>query len=478
MKRTIFRLPVVLLLVDSLVIIFAWPTAFFLRAALPPAINPTIAWWQFCLFCLLLWPLWLLVLTAIGLYKRDVYQNRLLESGRLLLGSFLGVLLLIGLDFFTRQSLLPGRLVPLIGFLLTTFGLLAGRAAVSGLRSYLFKKGVIVKKVAVIGSSPSAINLIEVLLENPQRGSRLVAVAGGEDYLANRLRPGIKYYPDPRKIPWGRLKLESVIVDDRGLAPEVAQEVIKAALKNYVRLRLIPTASHLLYASVSLDIFNQTPVLTINQTALGGFGLVAKRLFDIFFGLGLLLLSAPLLLLAIILIKITAPREPIIFRHWRLSQFEKNIPVYKLRTMHQRYSQQSPAVGLAAIGRPDLAKKAKKGYKIKNDPRVTTIGRWLRRSSIDELPQLVNVVLGHISLVGPRAIPRSELTGYERYIPTLMSVKTGLTGLAQVSGRDNLSPREKIEINIYYIKHWSPWLDLMIILKTGLRVIARKDVNG
>ena len=153
--------------------------------------------------------------------------------------------------------------------------------------------------------------------------------------------------------------------------------------------------------------------------------------------------------------------------------------IYKLRTMHHHYSSQDPSEGLKNAGRPDLAAAVERipGRQLVKDPRVTRLGRWLRRYSFDELPQLINVLRGDISFVGPRALPRRELVGFEHYIPILLSVKTGITGLAQVSGRSNLTPQQKIQFNIYYIQNWSLWLDFTILIKTINQVLRRKDVN-
>jgi lipopolysaccharide/colanic/teichoic acid biosynthesis glycosyltransferase len=144
--------------------------------------------------------------------------------------------------------------------------------------------------------------------------------------------------------------------------------------------------------------------------------------------------------------------------------------LYKFRTMKQKYSGMTPEDAFAAMGKPELIKKYRdNGDFLTDDPRVSRIGRFLRRTSLDELPQLINVVKGDTSLVGPRSLVPQELSEYERR-HTILSVKSGLTGLAQVSGRRDISFDERRKLDMYYVQNWSFWMDLGILLKT-LRVV-------
>ena len=473
--RTFLHYPLFLLGADAVVIIGAWLAVFYFRVVLNTAIVSPIKPWQSILIVAATVPLWLISFAVMGLYRAAIYENRVRQTGRLLLGSIIGGLILIGVDFFLNQALLPGRLVVVYGLVGIFIALLLGRDLVRFGRRRLFRAGYGVRNVAIIGASPVAISLIESLLEEPNQGSSLVAVASRTNDLSERLRPGVRFYQDPLKIPYRRLGVSLLIVADAATEPGVNRQIIETALKNYVQVKVVPTDSDLLQASVELDIFWGQPMLTIRPTTLGGFGLISKRLFDIVGAtVGLLFLS-PFLLILMGLIKISSPSDPVIFRHQRLTRQERNIYVYKLRTMYQRYSSQNPRSGLRAAGRPDLARSD--DPQPVADPRVTRLGAWLRRYSIDELPQLINVLKGDISLVGPRALPRRELVGFERYIPTLMSVKTGMTGLAQVNGRANLTMHQKVQLNIYYIQNWSVWLDGAIIIKTVGRVIRQKDIN-
>src|SRR5690606_31403222 len=132
----------------------------------------------------------------------------------------------------------------------------------------------------------------------------------------------------------------------------------------------------------------------------------------------------------------------------------------------------------AEMGRLDLLEEFQNNRsKVTDDPRISTVGKFIRRTSLDELPQLFNIFVGDISLVGPRAIPKNELAGYEDIAPTVLSVKSGLTGLAQISGRSDISMQERLDLDAYYVQNWSILMDLQIILRTIYMVIAGRGAK-
>jgi lipopolysaccharide/colanic/teichoic acid biosynthesis glycosyltransferase len=188
------------------------------------------------------------------------------------------------------------------------------------------------------------------------------------------------------------------------------------------------------------------------------------------FGIVLLILSAPLWILCALLIKLTDPTGPIFYKARRFSRFGNKVYVYKFRTMRQAYNNMSPEKGFTKMGRPELAKEYRaNGDQLADDPRVSRIGKFLRATSLDELPQLWNVVHGEISLVGPRALDIFEMEQYSKK-NLILSVKSGLTGLALVTGRHAMTFEERRKLDLYYVQNWSFWLDITILIKT-LRVI-------
>ena len=172
------------------------------------------------------------------------------------------------------------------------------------------------------------------------------------------------------------------------------------------------------------------------------------------------------MLIIFIIQKIIEPKAPAIYKDTRLTRYNREFPLLKFRSIKQEYSGLTPEEAFEKMGRPELSEKYRKqGDYIKNDPRYTKFGAWLRRTSLDESPQFLNVLKGDISRIGPRALQPGELKNYgDRGL--LLTVKSGLSGLAQVSGRRNISFNERRALDVYYVQNWSPALDVQIFFRT------------
>ena len=194
-----------------------------------------------------------------------------------------------------------------------------------------------------------------------------------------------------------------------------------------------------------------------------------------------MLVSLPFQVLIYLIIKLTDP-GPAIYLHECYGRGGKKIKVYKFRTMLSKYS-----LGEKFGGRTvedvlkqlpeDKAEEFRKTAKIKQDPRVSGFGRFLRRTSLDELPQVFNVLKGDLSLVGPRPLPESELelAGGKKSLSRIVTIRPGITGLWQVSGRNDLSYDDRVKLNLYYIENWSIWLDIKILIKTVWQGIFERN---
>jgi exopolysaccharide biosynthesis polyprenyl glycosylphosphotransferase len=414
-------------------------------------------------------PLWILVHALIGLYRRDIYENRFREFGRLILGSILGILVIIGYDFVIDDSLFPARLVAVYGFLLSFGFLVVFRALARGLRSVLFGYGIGVNNVLIIGSGVMTQAIVEELEHTRRSGHRILGIVGQPYH-------GFDSYPDfdtaIQKL--GKQNLHSIIQTELYKKGELNDSIMSYAQANHMAYRFIPGNSELFVGNIEVELFRGTPVITVHQTAIVGWGKVVKRLFDLFVGGLLLILASPVMLIVALMMKFQEPRGAILFRQTRLTQFDKPFLVYKFRTVRTKYNGMTPEEAFAAMGRPEMAKVYRaSGDAIENDPRFTGFSRFLRSSSLDELPQLINVVKGDISLVGPRALIPQELKSY-KHKHHILSVKSGVTGLAQVSGRRDISFEERRKLDTYYVQNWSFWLDLSILLRT-LRAVINKS---
>ena len=222
-----------------------------------------------------------------------------------------------------------------------------------------------------------------------------------------------------------------------------------------------------------MELIGNTPAVLVRLTPLTGGAAVVKRLFDIVFSFCALVVAAIPMAIVWLILKLTDIHHSPIYAGIRVTQYDKSFKCYKFRSMKAEWSGMTPEEAFKKMGKPELIKEYHlEGDSIKNDPRITKFGKFLRKTSIDELPQLFNVLKGDISLIGPRALPENEIGEYgDRSL--ILSVKSGLTGFAQVSGRRDISFEERRALDIYYVMNWSLLLDAQIFFKTIWMVIRR-----
>ena len=256
-----------------------------------------------------------------------------------------------------------------------------------------------------------------------------------------------------------------------------SEDIYNYAIERHLSYMFVPQQDRLLSQLNSVEIVGGLPIIEVKITKLFGIGRIWKRLMDISFGSIALIVFSPIMLIIAVIMKITAPKDSIFFHQTRLTRFNKPFQIYKFRSQKAEYDGLTPEEAFARMGKPSLAKKYRKnGDQLDDDPRVTKIGKFLRASSLDELPQLINVVRGDISLVGPRALIPQEINQYKRK-STILSVRSGLTGLAQVSGRRDISYDERRRLDIYYVQNWSLLLDIQILFKTVASVLFRRGAK-
>jgi exopolysaccharide biosynthesis polyprenyl glycosylphosphotransferase len=459
---------VFLVIGDFLTLLAAFTLAYVLRVKYDPRplLQQIPAETYFYGFLAVL-PLWIIVHAFIGLYRRSTYENRFREFGNLIVGSTLGMLVVIGYDFVIDDTLFPARLVAVYGLLLSFSFLVIFRMLARGIRSVLFSYGIGVNNVLVIGSGVPAASIIQELEDTAHSGHRIVGIVG--DYT----RGSFTTFPDFNTAvhELRGTNVHSIIQTELYKQTDRNDSIVNYAQTNHISYRFIPGNNELFVGNIEVELFRGTPVVTVHQTALIGWGQIVKRLFDLIVGIILIILTSPLLLLSIIFMKILNPRESVIFKQTRLTQFDRPFTVYKLRSQYKRFDGTTPEQAFERLGKPELAKHYREGGDhLPRDPRIIRGGYFLRGASLDELPQLLNVIKGDISLVGPRALIPEELKTY-RHKHHILSVKSGLTGLAQVSGRRDISFEERRKLDAYYVQNWTFWLDIIILLRTLRAVI-------
>jgi lipopolysaccharide/colanic/teichoic acid biosynthesis glycosyltransferase len=247
-----------------------------------------------------------------------------------------------------------------------------------------------------------------------------------------------------------------------------------------INYRFVPDQYGVYAAASSATTVAGIPVLELRLTSLDGWGAVGKRAFDLVAGTLLVALLSPVLLAVAAVVKLSEPSAPVLYAQQRLGKSGRPIRVLKFRSMRWQYSTgpgrpyQSAEEAFAAMGRADLCAEFALHHKVVDDPRVSRLGRLLRRSSLDELPQLFNVLRSDLSLVGPRPITSAELARYGERHASFLALKPGITGLWQVAGRSSVTYPERVNLDVFYVENWSLGLDVSILFRTMRTVTARR----
>lgn len=461
---------------DALALVAAFVLAYILRGHLGhvPVAHPIHGTTYLKIFLLLL-PFWTLVFALMGLYSNTIQEKRFVELGRLLIGSFIGLFFVTSYAYFSLHPVFPSKLVPVYGFGLAFLFLVVFRNLARGFRGWLFSYDIGITNLLLVGNTKVTVELIEILKNFRISGYRIVGVVADKQQAKQRY-PNLKVFDsfseavanlNPRHI-------HGIVQTELYASGERNNEVLEYTQTHHISYRFVPGNSELFVGNIAVELFrSQIPVIAVHQTALIGWGRVVKRFCDVIFSGLLLIPGIPLMIIIGALVKLLDWRGPIIYKDPRLTRFGNITKIYKFRTIKQAYSGITPEQAFTKLGKPELIKAYREGGdQIPNDPRISRIGGFLRRTSLDELPQLINIFKGDISFVGPRALQPHELEQHANK-DLILAVKSGLTGLAQVSGRRDLPVPERRKLDLYYVQNWSLWMDLTILIKTVRLVLGR-----
>jgi exopolysaccharide biosynthesis polyprenyl glycosylphosphotransferase len=457
---------------DFLALVAAFLGAFALRASSRvPVAHPTPLHTYVDVFLVLL-PFWILIFALLGLYNSAIYEKRFGELPRLLVGSFIGLTFVIFWNFVSVKPIFPAKLVPIYGFVLAFTLLVIFRNTARFVRGRLFGFRIGLSRVLVVGNTEMSRELIDSLADSRQSGYKVMAVVGGKLAVGTHTIPLYARFGQFLKAH-SNPNLHGIIQTELYAEESRNAEILTYAQEHHVSYRFVPGNTELFVGNVSVELFRgSTPVITVRQTALFGWGRIVKRLFDLTISSLLIIILSPVFLVIAIAIKLSGGGS-VFFRQTRLTRFNNEFRVFKFHTQYSKYDG-TPDEGFAKMGRPDLlAEFRANGNYLTDDPRVTPVGRFIRATSLDELPQLFNVFRGELSLVGPRALIPKDLAEYHKR-HTILSVKSGMTGLAQVSGRNNIPVEERRKLDLYYAQNWTFWLDITILLKTFRSIFSHE----
>ncbi len=408
-------------------------------------------------------PFYAVIYYACGVYAPKRTVRRRFEIFGIIKANTIGIVaLIIALYMIIREINFSRSVIAL--FYIFNVGITSSfRLALRrGLRT-IRRKGYNLKHILLVGYSRAAEEYIDRLTDNPQWG--YVACGILDDHIpAGTVYKGVKVL--------GRLGNLEVILPENKL-DEIAislalqdydhlEGIVATCEKSGVHTKFIPDYNSLIPSRPYTEDLMGLPVINIRYVPLTNTGnIIIKRIVDVCGAVCGMALTSPLMLLAALLIRLTSP-GPVIFRQERVGLHNKPFYMYKFRTMERQ-----------------VPGEEKKAWTVRNDPRVTPVGKFLRRTSLDELPQLFNILRGDMSLVGPRPERPLFVDKFKEEIPRYMvkhQVRPGLTGWAQVNGlRGDTSIRKRIEYDIYYIENWTVWFDLKIILMTFFTGFINKN---
>lgn len=406
-------------------------------------------------------PLWLVIFAWVGLYRQKNLLGGVEEYQLVGRATSIGLICLILFGFLEPEFIVARGWVFLawvFSFLMVAFGRFLLRRGVYLLR----RRGYFVSPTIIVGANDEGVSLARQLDSWSSSGLKVVG------FVDKKLKPGTLLFDDMRVLgPLEKLdeiiskyEVEEIILASSSISTHDSLLNIfkRYGVNSRVKVRMSSGLYEVMTTGLTINEFAYVPLVGVNKVRLTGGDQVLKVLFDYSLAIPGVVLISPLLLLIALCIKLDS-HGPVIYKRRVKGVNGKEIDAFKFRTMKVDGDEILSAY-------PELQEELSKNHKLKQDPRVTRVGRLLRKLSLDELPQLFNVLLGQMSLVGPRMISPKEMKKYDQWGMNLLTVKPGITGLWQVSGRSEISYQERVRLDMYYIRNWSIWLDLQLLWRT------------
>ncbi|MEM7797834.1 MAG: undecaprenyl-phosphate glucose phosphotransferase [Chloroflexota bacterium] len=396
-----------------------------------------------------------IIVIALFLYQQYYIPravSRVDQFYSIFLAVSLGTLIAVAVSVFvfSPEFEFP-RMMIIYAWAFTILLLMLGRFGHYQARLYLQRRGIGRDRLIIVGSGEMARIVLQRILWSPSLGYEVIGIIDG-DFGSDDIM-GIPVVGTTEDLP--RLIEESAIDEVIIAIPEkghrAAVEIIAICERGEVSIKVFPDIFQMVATQPTIDDLGGLPLLSVRDYAMRGYLLVFKRLFDLIFSIIALIIASPLMILVALAIRIESPGE-VFFVQERMGLDGKPFKILKFRSMRNDAEQRGP------------------GWTVKNDPRQTRMGRLLRRLDIDEWPQLINVVIGEMSLVGPRPEQPFYVNQFRESVPRYMDrhrAKAGLTGWAQVNGlRGDTSIVERTKFDLWYIENWNLLLDIKIIIRT------------
>ena len=392
-----------------------------------------------------------------GLYTPDPNKKLSEVLTRVAIMSTIGLgFIALGIIFLSTQF--ESRFLLVMSWMLTIVFVSSGRILIRALKGVMYRLGIDLRRVIIIGDEQVGNRIAEELIRRKELGYHVSKVMGS-------------FNRKEIELMGGHMIDEIIFAHPRGREAE-ALKIIEYCVSHHIVFKYSADMFAAYAANASITALAGMPIVELKRTPLEGWGKIIKRISDIILSLFFIIILSPIIIISALVVFIETGR-PIIYKNERVGYRGRTFVTYKFRSMYQKDST-GPQFGnhgrRAEKKEQELIKKqnTRSGpiYKIGNDPRITPFGKFIRKWSVDELPQFFNVLFGTMSIVGPRPHQPREVDLYKESYPTVFAVKPGITGLSQISGRSDLEFEEEMRLDILYIERWTLFLDLIIMLKT------------
>lgn len=429
-------------------------------------------------------PLWTLAAKVYGLYDNDDERTDHSTADDLV-GVF--HLVTVGTWALFLSTRLAGWAQPevwrLVAFwMLTTVLIALGRGCA---RAFCRRRITYVQNVVIFGAGEVGQFVAKKLLQHPEYGVNLLGFVDGEPRRLCGELADVRVLGDPSDLP-ALVRLFDVerVIFAFSRQPEAStRELVQAMKELDVQVDIVPRLYEAVGPSASIHTIEGVPLLSLPPVGPSRSSLLLKRVVDAVGAFLGLLMLAPLLGAVALAIKLDT-RGPVFYRHERVGRNGRRLRLFKFRTMHlgccrgERYGGERAEEEFRRLLQDEARRREfELSHKLRDDPRVTRIGRWLRRTSLDELPQLLNVLLGDMSLVGPRPVTEAELVRYGSKASAILAVKPGMTGYWQINGRSQLDYDDRVRLDSAYVGSWSLKLDCKILAGTLRALVSRSGAT-
>ena len=454
-----------LLVTDLVTGVLAFVVAFYLAKYINQVREPFATWLPFLPYFKLavIWTFLNIVIFSFGgLYSRRPWGSFAGEIGGLLTAISTSMVSAMAITFFFRDFDFS-RLFFITAWIVAFFMFWIARGVLRVIRRRMYAAGSGRRRLIIWGINDVAKSLLTIYTSEPWRGKSPVAVINGE--VPEDLGSNLPVLQPGEGLNWiEENRCDEVIVARHDIEREFLYKLAQVCRTNEVALKLVPDLLDVVAGRLSVEGVEGIPMVEMGNNLGRYYPQLVKRVFDLIVGTLITIVLSPVLGICALLVKLSGP-GPVLFSHIRIGKGKKTFPQFKFRTMVKNADE-------ILRNDPELLRKFHEGFKLKDDPRITPVGRFLRKFSLDELPQLFNVIRGEMSLVGPRPIVENEVEKYGVFADALFSITPGMTGLWQVSGRSDVGYEERVKLDLLYIEQWTLWEDLRILMLTPGAVIA------